>query len=67
MMDYIAWLDGHSVARGTLSHCRDKARAVFNSECWRLVETKPHATLRITRGARQSFVESIILHRERQS
>ena len=62
MNEYIAWLNGNSVARGTLTQVEAKAREVFATphfQEWGLKNGA--AVLRITRGARQMFVKSIIL------
>ena len=61
MNDYTAWLNGTAVAHGPLSYCREFGRDVFLSDLWQQNEGNK-ATLKITRGARQSFVESIVLH-----
>lgn len=60
MQDYIAWLNGQSVAMGTLREVEEKARVIADSEDWRRWEKK--TTLKITRGARQYFVKSIELY-----
>jgi len=57
---YIAWLDGHSVALGSLSYVEARAREIFHSEDYQRF-CGPTATLRITRGSRQLFVKSVIL------
>jgi hypothetical protein len=62
--DYIAWLrvgnaPACSVARGSLAEVRAKARAVFETPLWQENHDEP-TQCRITKGARQSFVESII-------
>ena len=59
MKDYTAWLNGQSVASGTLREVDKKAKAIFLSENWQTFEGE--TTLRITRGARQLFVKSVIL------
>ena len=59
MSDYIAWLNGASVARGTLAHVERVAREIAATPRW--LEYNPTTTLRITRGARQLFVKSIVL------
>lgn len=66
MNDYISWLVdtktgiATSIARGTLRAVREKAEAVFRSPEWQEHGAIPCA-LRITRGARQYFVSSVIL------
>ncbi len=60
MRDYIAWLNGHSVARGTLSAVESKAREIAATPAFKEFGGNP-VVLRITRGARQLFVKSIIL------
>ena len=62
LQDYTAFLNGTSVAHGTLKHCRDYAREVFASPRWQ-EWCGPKATLRIVRGARQYLVESVILQK----
>lgn len=61
MNDYTAWINDTSVARGTLSHVKAKAREIFNTPRWQAMEYHSEAKLRITRGARQLFVSSEIL------
>ncbi len=63
MNDYTAWLDGVSVAHGRLAYVRQHAREVFHSALWQ-EWNKPSAVCKVTRGRYQSFVESIILHKE---
>lgn len=60
MKGYVAWLDGHSVAVGTLSGVEAKARQIFHSENYQRF-CGPTTTLKITRGPRQLFVKSIVL------
>ena len=60
MKNYVAWLDGQSVATGTLREVQDKAKQIFRSNNWQAFEGN-QATLKITRGPRQLFVKSIIL------
>ena len=55
MKDYIAWLNGASVARGTLAQVRAKAIEIFKSEGHK------ETILRITRGSGQYFVSSEVL------
>lgn len=64
MNDYTAWLNGQSVARGTISQVETRAKAIAETENFRefgFIDGR--ATLKITRGARQLFVKSIILER----
>lgn len=60
MKNYVAWLNGQSVATGTIREVQAKAEQIFQSEKWQTFEG-PQATLKITRGPRQLFVKSIIL------
>ena len=59
MKYYIAWLNGTSVARGTLADVEAKAREIAATPRWRAWHAT--TTLRITRGARQLLVKSIII------
>jgi len=59
MKDYIAWLNGTSVAVGTLTQVENKAREIAATERWKEYNLK--TTIRITRGARQVFVKSFEL------
>ncbi len=61
MRDYVAWLNGQSVARGTLSHVDAEARKIAATPAYQEWEGPKGITLRITRGAEQLFVKSIIL------
>lgn len=61
MKDYIAWLNGCSVARGTLAQVEAKAREIFATPRWQEHHADKPTVLRITRGARQSFVKSVEL------
>ena len=63
MNDYVAWLGGASVARGTLTEVERKAREVFATPLYQEF-AKAETTLRITRGTRQLFVKSIVLTKE---
>lgn len=56
---YMAWLNGASVAVGTMREVEAKAREIAATPLWR--EWNPTTTLRITSGARQLFCKSIIL------
>ncbi len=60
MKDYVAWLNGTSVASGTLAEVERKAKEIFKSALWQENEGTT-ATLRITRTAKQLFVTSKIL------
>ena len=60
MKDYVAWLNGQSVATGTVREVQAVAERIFRSDNWQTFEGS-QATLKITRGARQLFVKSIIL------
>jgi hypothetical protein len=61
--DYVAWLDGTSVARGSLADVRAKAKAIFESDRWQEHGARDgRSVLKITRGARQYFVEAQTLH-----
>ena len=65
MNDYIAWLNGSSVARGTLSAVEAKAREVYATPAFQEYGLKNGAALlRITRGAKQYFVKSILLGKD---
>jgi len=57
--NYIAWLNGQSVAMGALEDAERKARAIAATPLWRQWNAK--TTLRITRGTRQTLVKSIVL------
>ena len=60
--NFIAWLNGVSVACGTLRDVEARAREIFSSVLWQTHEgSKGQTVLRITRGSRQSFVKSILL------
>ena len=61
MSEYVAWLNGCSVAMGKLSQVESKAIEIFNSKLWQENEGDKETNLRITRGGRQLFVKSIIL------
>lgn len=62
MKDYEAWLNGYSVARGTLANVELVARKVYATPNWQEFEaSKGPTTLKITRGARQLFVKAIVL------
>lgn len=58
---YVAWLDGQSVARGTLADVERLARETFATPRYQEWRHGQPSTLRITRGPRQLFVKSIIL------
>ena len=62
MNDYIAWLNGTSVQRGTLAQVERVAREIAATPRWKEYHEGQPTTLRITRGARQMFVKSIILN-----
>ena len=63
MSDYVAWLNGQSVARGSLATVEAKAREIAATP--RYLEWTPGTIiLKITRGARQLFVKSIVLKGE---
>jgi len=59
--DYTAWLNGHSVATGTLSQVERKAQEVASTPLW--IMNEKEAILRITRGHKQLFVKSVVLWR----
>jgi hypothetical protein len=59
--DYVAWLNGQSVAVGTLSHVESKAREIASTPL--MIANEKEAVMRITRGARQMFVKSVVLWR----
>ena len=60
MNDYVAWINGSSIARGTLAEVERKARAHIASPEWQAYGLKDGGTfMRITRGPRQSFVKSV--------
>ena len=62
MNDYIAWLNETSVARGTLAHVERIAREIAATPRWQEAEShRGPTTMRITRGARQMFVKSVVL------
>ncbi len=61
MRDYVAWLNGTSVARGTLKEVDAKARRIADSSLWK--EFHVSTTLKVTRGTRQLFVSSVRLDR----
>jgi len=55
---YIAWLNGCSVASGSLAHCKAEAAKVVRSARWQSRHPGP-ATVRITQGARQLFAAAL--------
>ena len=57
--NYIGWLNGHSVARGTRLQVEQKAREVFETPLYQ-DWAKPETLFKITRGAKQLFVCSYI-------
>ena len=62
MTDYIAWLNGQPVAKGTMREVELKAREIFSSALWQEFEVpKGPTVLKITRGPRQLFAKSVIL------
>lgn len=66
MTDYIAWLgyegeSGMSVKRGTLAQVENEARRIAATKNWQEWANGRKTVLRVTRGARQMFVKSIIL------
>lgn len=61
MKTYIAWLNGQSVARGTLPYVTTIARRIHATELWRESEGHKGTILRITRGPAQVPVRTIIL------
>lgn len=69
MRDYIAWLNGTSVARGTESQVRDAAKKLAASERWQQTVTGRgrDTVLRITRGPKQLFVSSVILYHGKEN
>ena len=62
MKDYIAWLNGCSVMRGTLKQVRAHAIEIYKSDLWQARNGDKETKLRITRGPRQLFVSSEVLH-----
>ena len=60
--NYIGWLGGHSVARGTRREVEDKARKVFETPLYQ-EWAKPETLFKITRGSRQLFVCSYVWHK----
>lgn len=56
---YTAWLNGNSVARGSLADVERKAREIANSPLW--LEWNQHTVMKITRGPKQLFVKAINL------
>jgi hypothetical protein len=63
---YIAWLDGYSVAVGSLAEVRAKAREIWASELFQKY-AKDCTVLKVTTYGRQSFVESITLRKGRDN
>lgn len=63
--DYVAWLGGQSVAVGGLREVREKALSIAALPTFLQFGYTANGTvqLKITRGARQYFVESQILHK----
>jgi hypothetical protein len=59
---YIAWMNGTSVKRGTLLECEAHARRIFNTPAWRDTHIGRETVLRITWGARQTLVSETIMH-----
>jgi hypothetical protein len=61
---YIAWMNGTSVKRGTVEECESAARTIFQSKSWRDTVTSCGriTTLRITKGARQTLVTERVMH-----
>lgn len=58
---YIAWLDGFSVAVGTLAEVERKAREHHATENYQHWQDGRDSTLRITTYGAQKFVKQIIL------
>jgi hypothetical protein len=63
MTQYIAWLNGTSVQRGTIEECMSVAQAIFDSKAWRDTVTAHgrKTVLRITKGARQMLVSERVM------
>lgn len=60
--NFVAWLNGCSVAVGSLKDVERRARDVHASALWQEHEAPKGTTLRITSGARQAFVKSVVLN-----
>ena len=58
---YIAWLNGTSVAVGTLTHVRTKAIEIFQSPNWQAFEAHKGTILRVSTYGAQKFVSSEVL------
>ena len=55
-MKYIAWLNGCSVATGTIPECEAHARRIFDTTTWQDTHIGKPTTLRITTYGRQTLV-----------
>lgn len=56
---YIAWLNGTSVATGSISEVEAKAREIAASDQWQ--QHNSATTLKITTYGKQQFVKSVVL------